>query len=128
MGAITVDTVETWLVRARAGLEKVVHERLSMEEHIEILDKQEIAITAQIETLESLLDFDNPQVVGLPHGNDKMEELHENRLKGPDGLEYDEVKEKRQEVYFRESVEAADDIDGINTEERTVGEDAALDT
>jgi len=128
MGAITVDTVESWLVKARAGLEKVVYERLSMREHIEILDKQEIAITAQIETLESLLDFDNPQIIGLPHGEDLIEELHENRLDGPDGLEYDEVKEVRQDVYFREAEGAADDIDGINTKELPAGEDTESDT
>jgi hypothetical protein len=128
MGAITVDTVETWLVKTRAGLEKVLFEKQSMEERIETLFHQTIAITAQIETLESLLDFDNPQVVGLPHGEDLIEELHENRLDGPEGLEYDEVKEARQDVYFREAVEAADDIDGINTKELPAGEDAESDT
>ena len=102
MGAITVDTVEAWLKRARDGLNEVLEAKTTAEESLIMHGKQIIAITAQIETLEALIDFDNnPQVIGLPKAGELLEELYDNRLEGPDGLEIEEVKEVRQDVYTR---------------------------
>ena len=129
MGAITVDTVEAWLKKARDGLNEVLEAKTTAEESLIMHGKQIIAITAQIETLEALIDFDNnPQVIGLPKAGELLEELYDNRLEGPDGLEIEEVKEVRQDVYSREALVSAEELHAANTEEIPSGDDTAGDT
>ena len=129
MGAITVDTVEAWLKRARDGLNEVLEAKTEAEQSLIVHEKQIVAITAQIETLETLIDFDNTnQVVGLPEAGELVEELYDNRLEGPEGLEVEEVKGLRQDVYLREALESAEELHAANTEEIPGGEVAPLDT
>ena len=129
MGAITIDTVEAWLKRAREGLSEVIEAKAAAQESLMVNEKQIIAITAQIETLETLIDFDNNnQVIGLPEAGELVEELYDNRLDGPEGLEVEEVKGLRQNVYMREALGSAEELHAANTEEIPGGEDAPLDT
>ena len=129
MGAITIDTVEAWLKRAREGLSEVIEAKAAAQESLMVNEKQIIAITAQIETLETLIDFDNNnQVIGLPEAGELVEELYDNRLEGPEGLEVEEVKGLRQDVYLREALESAEELHAANTEEIPGGEVAPLDT
>jgi len=129
MGAITIDTIEAWLKRARDGLAEVVEAKVAAQESLAVNEKQIIAITAQIETLETLIDFDNTnQVIGLPEAGELIEELYDDRLDGPEGLGVEEVKEARQEVYLGEALASAEELHAANTEEVSGGEESALDT
>jgi 2-keto-3-deoxy-L-rhamnonate aldolase RhmA len=127
---VTYKTLEEWVNKCRKSLREVELAHRNAEEQLALLANQRIAITAQIETLEQLMDIENnPPAVELPFASDKLEELFTERLSGPEDLSAEEVYKDRQEhAYLKEAVSAAKDIDAINREEQSAREDATLDT
>jgi hypothetical protein len=130
---VTYKTLEVYLAKCDVVLENL---DVAMKElEISIAEQQEelshhrdraIAAKAQRELTMELMDIgNNPPVVELPFAEDKIEELFDARLEGPDGLTEEEVKEDRQEMtYLREALQAVEDIDATNTEGFGTGEDA----
>jgi phage shock protein A len=130
---VTYKTLEVYLAKCETVLENL---DVAMKElEISIAEQQEelsnhrdraIAAKAQRELTMELMDIDNnPPIVELPFAEDKIEEMFDARLEGPDGLTEEEVKEDRQEMtYLREALQAVEDIDATNTEGFGAGEDA----
>ena len=127
---VTYKTLEEWANKCRKSLVEVESAYRNTEEQLDRLANQRVAITAQIETLEQLMDIENnPPIVELPFANDEIETMFENRLSGPEGLAPDEVhKDRQKHAYLKEAMSAAKDIDAINKEEQHFGEDTTLDT
>lgn len=98
------------------------------------LREQQLVVSGQIEVLDQLMDAqNNPHAVTeLPVWSDDMiEEAHDRRLEGPEGMSEEEVKALRQPIYYHEAMRAAEDIHETNemeedsdSEERQTGEDA----
>ena len=86
------------------------------------LERQEIAINAQIETLEQLMN--EKPIVELPFaGEENIQERFENRFKLHEDLSPEEVYEKRQDtVYFNESMESVEALHAANESEASQSE------
>ena len=127
---VTYKTLEVWMSKCKKGLSEVELAHRNTKDALEGLSNQRIAITAQIEMLETLMDtVANPPTVELPFANGEIENLFEERLSGPEGLSAEDVHKNRQEhAYLKEAMSAAKDIDAINREEQSAREDATLDT
>lgn len=94
---------------------------------LEELERQSWIIYGQIQTLEQLLDYDNVRPdIEYPVAGDEIEELHEKRLEGPQGMSEEETYQERKDVYFQEAMNNAREIDAVNKE--SAGEVAENDT
>lgn len=111
------DTLQTYKNKAEASLKQVIDSIDSTKEALEMLEKQGIAITAQLETIDELMNA--PPVVELPYaGEENIEELFEKRLDTHDGTAVEEVFEDRQEnVYFKEAMDTVEKLDEHNREQ-----------
>ena len=121
---VTHKTLEVYLAKVKKMQSDVETAVSDMQKQLAVYDKTQIALQAQIETLEQLMDYDNNQPeVEVPLLGDDIEEMHDNRLEGPEGLSRAETKQERQEVYLGEAMNNARSIDAANT-----GTDAERDT
>jgi len=113
---VTYKTLEEWMSKCKKGLSEVELAHRNAEDALDVLSNQRIAITAQIEMLETLMDtVGNPPTVELPFANDEIENLFEERLSGPEGLSAEDVHKDRQEhAYLREAMASVKDIDAVN--------------
>ena len=138
---VTFETLNNYLKKCTEFLEKLAKERDDAFAEIQAIEaqrvglrEQQLVVSGQIEVLDQLMDaHNNPHAVTeLPvWSEDMIEEAHENRLEGPEGLSEEEVKGLRQPVYYHEAMKAAEDIHAANeleedgsSEELEDGEDA----
>jgi len=128
---VTYKTLEDYLQKCKTNMmdvQKKHKDQLEVikeaEEQRDVLRNHLIAIQAQIETLQQLMDVEkNPPHIELPMAEDKIEEMFDERLEGPEGLSESDTRKARQDVYLKESLDAVEDIHAINTEEQSAGED-----
>ena len=127
---VTYKTLEEWMSRCKKGLSGVDLAHRNTKDALDVLSNQRVAITAQIEMLEVLMDtVGNPPAVEVPFAGDEIDTLFEERLNGPEDLSQEEVHKDRQEnAYLTEAMASAKDIDAINTEEQSARENATFDT
>jgi len=122
---VTYKTLEVYLEKCREGLgqinskiAEVTQEIDSLAQYRTELREQAFTVLGQINTLTELMDVEsNPPIVEVPIAGDKIEELHDKRLEGPEGLSRDEVKKTRQDVYKFEAEQAVEQIDAANRSE-----------
>jgi len=117
---ITHKTLEVYQAKCNDALKQIAEAIATKEEEIELLKKRRIAVQAQLEITEELMDTEaNPPIVELPFAGDKIEELHEKRLDMFDDISPDDFYKYRQEnVYKKEALEGIEAIDAINEGER----------
>jgi len=125
---ITYKTLEVYFKKCEDAKDQVEKELLSAKEHLRHMEDQKVAITAQMDTIKQLMDAENPPVIEIPAGGDKIEELFDERL-GKAGLPgEEELRKMRQEgVYKSEALGIVDQIDDINKEDNN-GESAEIHT
>lgn len=118
------ETLQEYLKRVTKAQAEVEEALRVIKEDLKDLERQEAIIYGQKMTLEQLLDYDNvPPVTEYPVAGDGIEERHDNRLDGPDGLSQEEVEDARKDVYEIEAKNTAEAIDEINS-----GEDSGDDS
>jgi len=127
---VTYKTLEEWMSKCKKGLSEVELAHRNTKDALDVLSDQRIAVTAQIEMLETLMDtVANPPTIELPFAGDEIENLFEERLSGPEGLSPEEVHKDRQEhAYLREAMASVKDIDAVNREEQSSRENATFNT
>jgi len=114
---ITYETLEAYKNKCEAALGQVSDGLVEAHETIELLEKQQIAIQAQIETLSDLMDIKkSPPVVELPLvAEEDIAEMFDKRLETHDGTSGEEVFEARQDnVYLGEAMETVEALDAAN--------------
>ena len=114
---ITYETLKTYKEKCEAALGEVSDAIVEARESLEMLEKQQIAIEAQIETLNNLMNTEeNPPIVELPFaGPDDIEKVFDKRLETYDGSPPEEIYGERQDnVYLKEAMEAVDKLDAAN--------------
>jgi len=114
---ITYETLEAYKNKCDAALDQVIESIAQTQESLEMLGKQQIAITAQIETLTDLMDIKKtPPVVELPLvAPEDIEEHFDNRLETHNATSDAEVYAARQDnVYLKEAMEAVETLDAAN--------------
>lgn len=116
---ITYETLKTYKDKCETALNQVADSLVATQESLEMLEKQQIAIEAQIETLDNLMDVEeNPPIVELPFsGTENIEELFENRLVTHGDLAPEETYQNRQDVYRKEAMETVEALDAANRAE-----------
>ena len=127
---VTFKTLEVYLDKAQKALMQTDEEYKMILERRDYLRDTLIAIKAQIELTQQMMDIENnPQHLDIPMAGEAIEELFDNRLEGPEGLSPEEVHKERQVgVYLNEALQAIEDIDAINTKGIGAGEDTEGDT
>lgn len=113
---ITYETLKTYKDKCKGALQEVVDAIAEAEKSLEMLGRQGIAITAQIETLETLMDREgSPPIVELPFvGPEDIEEMFDKRLDTHDGSSKEEAYQERQDVYRIEAMESVEALDELN--------------
>lgn len=116
---ITYETLEAYKNRCEVALGQVADGLAEAHEAIKLLEKQQIAIQAQIETLNDLMDIKkNPPVVELPLAGERIEEVFERRLETHTGESDADVFGARQDTVYRtEAMEAVEKLDEANRDE-----------
>lgn len=136
---VTYKTLEVFLAKVFDAIEQVKKVYKDKSEHKELLEEdlrlmaeQLIALEAQKETIQQLMDTENnPPMSELPFAGDDIEELFDKRLEGPEGLSLEEVHKDRQEgVYLKESLDMIEQLDILNeaTKETSSGESPEVGT
>lgn len=125
---VTFETLNNYREKCAEFLDKLAKERDDAFAEIQAIEaqrvglrEQQLVVSGQIEVLDQLMDsHNNPHAVTeLPKWSDDMiEEAHEKRLEGPEGMSEEEVKGLRQPVYYHESMRAAEDIHATNELEK----------
>lgn len=113
---VTYETLKTFKDKCDAALEEVAKSLDAARADVEMLNKQGVAISAQIDTLEQLMDVENnPPIVELPFvGDGDIEEAFSKRLETHEGKPEEEVYKDRQVVYKGEALETVDALDVLN--------------
>ena len=120
-------TIRGYLEKVIEGHAKVEAELEKAREDVRVLESQSHIIYGQRMTLEQLLDYDSvPPTIEYPEAGEKIEEMHEKRLQGPQGLSEEETLKERKDVYFEEAMNNAREIDAVNKE--SAGQDTENDT
>ena len=127
---VTYATLETYLNKCKAELEGVNTLLEATKKDLALYENSSISIRAQIMTLEQLMDTENNKpIVELPYAEDEIEKMFKARLDGPKELSPEEVHKDRQtNSYLREAMSAVKDIDAINREELSAGENTEVDS
>jgi hypothetical protein len=127
---VTYKTLEDYLEKSQKALQEVQEADEEARKARDHYRDQMIAIQSQIELTQQLMDVEsNPPHVELPFAQDAIQVLFDNRLEGPDGLTPEEVLKDRQEgVYLREALETVEQIDAINSEKLSAGENSEGDS
>jgi len=119
---ITYKTLEVYLERVEIALAAIEEGIVRHERGLKDLKEQRIAVAAQVETLQNLMDVEeNPPIVELPMaGPESIEEHFDKRLETHDGSTADEVYQKRQDkVYHSEAMETVEVLDEANRTKST---------
>ena len=113
----THKTLEDFLEKCKGAKSKVDRELSTAREQLRYLEDSSVAIQAQIETLEQLMDSETPQKVEIPAaGEGEIEKLFDERLGKAELPNEEEMRSMRQEgVYKREASEIVDQIDEANS-------------
>jgi hypothetical protein len=116
------NTLTAYLKKCQEAHDAIVAKRKEEYDQIVVLEQarkeqrdQLLVVSGQIAALEALLDPDINHAVELPFAGDDIEELHDKRLEGQDGLDQDEVRKFReQHAYLRESTGIVEQIHEAN--------------
>ena len=111
------DTLQAYKDKCESSLNQILESIDETKEALVMLEKQGIAVTAQLETLNDLMN--TPPVVELPLIEpDDIEEMFDKRMETHDGGTEEEVLRVRQDtVYREEAMESVDKLDEINRTE-----------
>jgi len=130
---VTWETLSDWMKKCLDAKNTIVGQLKATEEELEKkeaykrrLQDHMIAVNAQIETLEQLMDIEkNPPHVELPAAGPDLEKSYADRLKGWDNRdEMDMYKERQEKTYRREAQDLVEQIHAVN--ESTKREDAKV--
>ena len=120
---ITFETLREWAKKcldAKKTVEEqykqtqeVIDEKLAYKAQLE---KHLIAVNAQIETLEQLMDIEkNPPAVDIPSAGPDIDKVYADRLKGwDDREEMDMYRERQEKTYKKEAKDIAEQIHAVN--------------
>jgi len=113
----TYETLKTYKDKCEVALGQVVDGLVEAHESIKLLEKQQIAIQAQIETLDDLMNVEeNPPIVEVPLvAPEDIEEMFDKRMETHDGSSPEGVYAARQDnVYRGEAMAAVEVLDAAN--------------
>lgn len=108
------DTLEAYKNKCEAALAQVKASLGETRESLELLEKQQVIIEAQLMTLDNLME--EPPVVEMPLVEpEDVEEMFDKRLETHDGSSDAEVYKARQDTVYRaEAMEAVEKLDELN--------------
>lgn len=123
---ITLKTLEVFLKKCEDAHTQVLEARAEKFEQIKQLENdrkelhgQRLVIEGQLSAIQDLMNIGDGHHVELPFaGDDKIEEMHEMRLRGHQGMSSEEVKRFREDkAYKRESMDMVERINELKQKE-----------
>jgi len=108
------DTLEAYKNKCEAALAQVKAGLVEARESLELFEKQQTIIEAQLLTLDDLMR--SPPIVEMPIvESDDVEEMFDKRLETHDGSPDAEVYKERQDTVYRaEAMDAVEKLDELN--------------